>query len=661
MVAGLNIGDRVRGLSAKVLAKGDFSKADRQKYVYGVITAVDGKGKSRRWTIKWDNAAKSTTCHARSLDAVQSDTDSSGSGSTSTSGPDSSEEEDDDSDGAPIPALNSTVKPQLVPHGLIWKQVSDVTVDEFSSPKFRFSIKWQNDLPIGNRRPFDFFWALFPATAFESFIEFTNAELTKASQRVTTKGEFFRFIGLIYAMSIVSYGDRRSYWGLTDPGDLFPLPNFGKYGIGVNRFETILRYLRCSGPSDDADRWSHIRAVVNAFNDHRASCCSPSWCLCVDEKTSSFRPRKGVYCDDGPPTLTKIIRKPKSVSIELKDCTDAQTRITLRLELQEGKEAMRSKQFADRYNSGTSILLRLVSPWFHSGRMVVGDSAFASVEAAIACHDRGIHFSGLVKTATRRFPMAYLNALDLLSRGDHAVCVSKPSASCQLLAVAWNGGKKRKCIVSTSGVTTLAAKPATRIRYTNVGDGTSVKTEKVTPWPQVVSNYFLAANASDVNNHYRQGSLKLEESWITHTWWHRPLATVLGTIEADAYLAYLAFNTDADKLSHRDFTEEIASGLIHNSFDDSGSTGDEIQLRKRKRADPDTMSPICNLKLLSSSDAARPEKGSRRTQRTCRVCGKKASYYCDACSNPENSMFFGICGPGSGRDMNCFLSHVATL
>ena len=47
---------------------------------------------------------------------------------------------------------------------------------------------------------------------------------------------------------------------------------------------------------------------------------------------------------------------------------------------------------------GTGQLLR---PWHGSGR--AGYSAFASVATAVACRKNGIHFTRLVKTATRMY------------------------------------------------------------------------------------------------------------------------------------------------------------------------------------------------------------------------------------------------------------------
>ena len=72
-------------------------------------------------------------------------------------------------------------------------------------------------------------------------------------------------------MCVVDYGDKRSYWSIGNDG-LFPRPNFDKYGVGVNRFEMILRCLRCAPPTAN-DKWADIRAVVNAFNANRIVTC----------------------------------------------------------------------------------------------------------------------------------------------------------------------------------------------------------------------------------------------------------------------------------------------------------------------------------------------------------------------------------------------------
>ena len=103
--------------------------------------------------------------------------------------------------------------------------------------------------------------------------------------------------------------------------------------------------------------------------------------------------------------MTRIERKPKGVGCELKDCADADTKVILQLEIQEGADVMADMEYMAEYKLvGTAQLLRLTKPWHGSGRAVSADSAFASVATAVACRKNGLHFTGLVKTATQMYP-----------------------------------------------------------------------------------------------------------------------------------------------------------------------------------------------------------------------------------------------------------------
>jgi hypothetical protein len=122
---------------------------------------------------------------------------------------------------------------------------------------------------------------------------------------------------------------------------------------------------------------------------------------------------------------------------------------------------MKVKEFGDQ-PSGTACLLRLCKPWFGSGRTVLGDSAFASVNSAVTLSGKGLFFSGPVKTATTLFPMPYFNALPSATRGSHVTLTSTHNGV-KLIATAWDD-HTRKCLISTAG-TSLDATPAQRTRY----------------------------------------------------------------------------------------------------------------------------------------------------------------------------------------------------
>jgi len=150
-----------------------------------------------------------------------------------------------------------------------------------------------------------------------------------------------------------------------------------------------------------------VRGFVEAFNDRRAQVVKPGGTLTVDECMVPWEGTDFKWSAEGMPHVTKIARKPKGVGAELKSCADGQSGIMLRLEIQEGAEAMKDKKWADVYKYHTAVTLRLTEPWHGSNRTVNGDSAFASFVTAIALLAVGLFFRGIVKTASSLFPMKW--------------------------------------------------------------------------------------------------------------------------------------------------------------------------------------------------------------------------------------------------------------
>ena len=73
----------------------------------------------------------------------------------------------------------------------------------------------------------------------------------------------------------------------------------------------------------------------------------------------------------------------------------------------------------DGNNHGTNVLKFLVEPWVRMDRCVCADSYFASINAVTVMRTMGLHFIGVVKTATKKFPMSYLSNLELVQHGDY--------------------------------------------------------------------------------------------------------------------------------------------------------------------------------------------------------------------------------------------------
>ena len=398
--------------------------------------------------------------------------------------------------------------------------------------------------------------------------------------------------GALYSLTRTS----EDLWSTED--GLFPAPHLGeRYGLTHHCFEILLRYLSfCPVHEVVDDKWAPVRRLIEGFDQRRVQKLSQ---LCVDESVSSWRGKDGDFCSDGMPHVTRIERKPKGVGCELKDCADADTKVILQLEIQEGADVMADMEYMVEYKLvGTAQLLRLTKPWHGSGRAVSADSAFASVATAVACRKNGLHFTGLVKTAIWMYPKQYIDEVEFQEIGDDITLTSNVEGH-NIMAHA-RGDKVRICFVSTHS-TTLPGKPSNKRRWREMleEDGDEVgQTEvynKTVKRKKVVESYFDVASIIDINNHMRQGGLALETAWRTQFWASRVVATVLGIVETDAYLFYKKFHPGGTRLSHSDFTDAVDKGLLlQNSV---GIQATHARVETENAALPHNILPLSSLPM----------------------------------------------------------------
>jgi hypothetical protein len=146
-------------------------------------------------------------------------------------------------------------------------------------------------------------------------------------------------------------------------------------------------------------------------------------------------------------------------------------------------------------NHGTVTLKKLVTSWCRSFRTVCADSYFASVNAAVEMERIGLRFIGVVKTATKKFPMAYLSGLELQQRGDWKGLIAKGTdGHPNMLAFVWMDRDRRYFIATTGSL--LAGTPYTRIRWRQVNDEEDADPDRVEltiPQPMAAETYLLRA------------------------------------------------------------------------------------------------------------------------------------------------------------------------
>jgi Transposase IS4 len=204
--------------------------------------------------------------------------------------------------------------------------------------------------------------------------------------------------------------------------------------------------------SSEEYRWKLVDDFVQNFNDYRATTFSPSERICVDESISRWYGQGGYWINHGLPQYVAIDRKPEN-GCEIQNSACGDSGVMLRLKLVKTVEAEELSTNEDEIGipHGAKVLRNIVKPWLRSQRIVCTDSYFASVKAARLMRQLGLRFIGVVKTATKEFPMSYLSGLELNNRGDRKAVVAQDEFG-RYLASVWMGRERRYFIATAESM-----------------------------------------------------------------------------------------------------------------------------------------------------------------------------------------------------------------
>ena len=272
--------------------------------------------------------------------------------------------------------------------------------------------------------------------------------------------------------------------------EFLSLPDLKKTGMARHRFEELWQHIRWSEQDDQCNprmlpadyRWQLIDDFVKHFNDHRRLNFSPSDLVVVDELISKWYGLGGFWINIGLPQYVAIDRKPEN-GCEIQNACCARSRIMLQLKLVKHMdteneylqkhfsgddvekavsdamaafEDARSKHRDKDGNAklhGICVMEELLEPWEGSNRIVCADSYFASVAAVEALKKNGFYFIGVVKSATKNYPRAYLGNEFLPGRGSSSSLVSfDSSGDAEMIATVWVDQSWRYFIANSMGL-----------------------------------------------------------------------------------------------------------------------------------------------------------------------------------------------------------------
>jgi hypothetical protein len=358
----------------------------------------------------------------------------------------------------------------------------------------------------------DYFFFGFPKEHLPEIVRLTNIELESNRLKTTTCGEVLKYFGVLLLATQFEFSSRATLWQTVSLHPYIPAPNFGKTGMPQHRFDAIHRYIRFadqpkqrpSSMSSETYRWKLVDNFVGSFNKNRSRWFTPSDRICVDESISRWYGQGGTWINHALPMYVSIDRKPED-GCEIQSCCCGESGIMIRLRLvkSSGEEASEDEEETGVLH-GTQVLRSLVLPWSNSNRIICGDSYFASVGACEEMNRIGLQFIGVVKQATKRFPMGYLSNLELSNRGDFKGLVSKKEdGTTDFLSFVWMDRDRRYFVSTTASL--KPGRPYSRTRWRQVDPTPNALPEKVeltVPQPLAAEIYYNTCGKVDQHNRH---------------------------------------------------------------------------------------------------------------------------------------------------------------
>lgn len=222
-----------------------------------------------------------------------------------------------------------------------------------------------------------------------------NAQHPNSTQREwvdLTHSELDAFIGILLAMGLSHNNMQRArYLWHTDS-----LPIF-RAAMSYNRFVALTEYMRFDDSRTRADRQqtdkaAPIRKIWTLMNENLTKNYEPHENVTVDEQLFPYR---------GRTKFTQFIpSKPAKYGIKVWWACDAKTKYPLQGKLYTGRNAGEEREV----NQGENVLLELTKKYANSGRTIVADNFFTTLEGAKRLTNIGLAYVGTIRANKRCLP-----------------------------------------------------------------------------------------------------------------------------------------------------------------------------------------------------------------------------------------------------------------
>ena len=314
--------------------------------------------------------------------------------------------------------------------------------------------------------------------------------------------------------------------------------------------------------------------MVEAWGLNMVENFIPGYVNCLDESMSVWTNK--FTC----PGFMFVPRKPWPFGNEYHTVCCCTSGIMWGIDLVEGKDRPRAlgQQQFDDMGSTVGLLLRMLTPIFHKGYVVILDSGFCVLKGIIELRKKGVFASALIKK--RRYWPKFIRGDNIKAHFDNKEVGETDSWAGKLDNIPFHVYAMKEpdyvmSLMSTYGTNNRDNGKETRRSWKVGGEARSTSFR----YPEVVHNHFLYRHAVDDHNGKRHSPISLEVVWATKRWPNRVFAFLMSITEVNCYLAESYF-TSRKSNSMLDFRKSLAHQLIENDYFDQEA---ESQRRRSTR------------------------------------------------------------------------------
>lgn len=442
-----------------------------------------------------------------------------------------------------------------------------------------------------------------------------NEEHPESTQRKwidLTSSELDAFIGILLASGL-------SHNNMQDSSILWrsdSLPIF-RAAMSHKRFITLSRYIRFDNSRTRAfrqqtDKAAPIRDIWNFLNENLQNYYEPYENITIDEQLFPYR---------GRTKFTQYIpSKPARYGIKVWWACDAKTKFPLKGKLYTGKEGDNRE-----INQGENVLMYFANCYANSGRTIISDNFFTSLNGAKRLAAMGLAFVGTIRANKRCLPK------EVMKSTRRPILSSVFGFHENLVALCSYVPKKNKAVNLISTV-----------HYTKHVEGVAMKPEAILFYNSTKAG---VDTMDQMLTHYTTKR-------STRRWTYAFFCNMIDVMALASYIICKLNDENTRKERRRIFLYKLAKQLVLANVENRINNPHIVAQPTTRIAFEAFFGRPLNIANLNVASRSGPD--TLAAKKDCRIClqqgdkiRRKTRFFCCKCNNP-------VCQQHSKVDYLCF-------